>query len=549
MNEKFKLIKQSFKMLEGLSMFDEEVIREAVKPIAEVYGAAAIMLEIPFRSNKQIFYLYGDNSVDIVGKQIFTYEGRRRAGVRTVITWISSGTIWDDEDLEDLDFISTTACTLSEKLRLDAMANSYYYIDTVTGVSNNNGLGRFVSKLIRRGIFHQYGCALLDIIGFSYVNKKVGFRTGTKVIKQYASKLKEIFGADELVARPGGDNFIIIFKKSNIDKLTNLVSGIDVKARVNSATMRFTLTARAGIYMVNSPDQTFDNVVSYLSTSLNYAKSYSRTNVVYYNKDVEHKVIEHKEFCQKFKNAIDKNEFYVLYQPKVYTKNNTLYGAEALVRWNNDGKVIYPGDFVEIFEKEHLISALDFYVLEQTCRDLRSWLDNGLEPVTVSVNFSNDHLGDDELVDRIIAIVDKYGIDHHLIEIEMTETVDVYEINRLLTYVNGLHKNGFTVAIDDFGIGYSSLLMLQNISVDVLKIDKAFIAELTGDAEKRENIILRHIINMAEELGVEIVAEGVETDEQRINLTDMHCHRIQGYFYDKPLFTDAFRLRLSAKTY
>lgn len=549
MNEKFKLIKQSFKMLEGLSVFDEEVIREAVKPIAEVYGAAAIMLEIPFRSNKQIFYLYGDNSVDIVGRQIFTYEGRRRAGVRTVITWISSGTIWDDEDLEDLDFISTTACTLSEKLRLDAMANSYYYIDTVTGVSNNNGLGRFVSKLIRRGIFHQYGCALLDIIGFSYVNKKVGFRTGTKVIKQYASMLKEIFGADELVARPGGDNFIIIFKKSNIDKLTNLVSGIDVKARVNSATMRFTLTARAGIYMVNSPDQTFDNVVSYLSTSLNYAKSYSRTNVVYYNKDVEHKVIEHKEFCQKFKNAIDKNEFYVLYQPKVYTKNNTLYGAEALVRWNNDGKVIYPGDFVEIFEKEHLISALDFYVLEQTCRDLRSWLDNGLEPVTVSVNFSNDHLGDDELVDRIIAIVDKYGIDHHLIEIEMTETVDVYEINRLLTYVNGLHKNGFTVAIDDFGIGYSSLLMLQNISVDVLKIDKAFIAELTGDAEKRENIILRHIINMAEELGVEIVAEGVETDEQRSNLTDMHCHRIQGYFYDKPLFTDAFRMRLSAKTY
>ncbi|WP_296584156.1 bifunctional diguanylate cyclase/phosphodiesterase [Ruminococcus sp.] len=550
MNDKFKLIKQSFKMLEGLSVFDEEVIRESVKPIAEAYGAAAIILEIPFRSNsKQIYYLYGDNSVDIVGRQIFTYEGRRRAGVRTVITWISSGTVWDDEDLEDLDFISTTACTLSEKLRLDAMANSYYYMDTVTGVSNNNGLGRFVSKLIRRGIFHHYGCALLDIIGFSYVNKKAGFRTGTKVIKQYASKLKDMFGADELIARPGGDNFIIIFKKENIDKINKLVKGIDVKARVNSATMRFNLTARAGVYMINTPDQTFDKVISYLSTSLNYAKSYSRTNVVYYTKDVEHKVIEHKEFCQKFKNAIDKNEFYVLYQPKVYTKNNTLYGAEALVRWNNDGKVIYPGDFVEIFEKEHLISDLDFYVLEQTCRDLRSWVDNGLEPVTVSVNFSNDHLGDDELIDRIIAIVDKYGIDHHLIEIEMTETVDVYEINRLLTYVNGLHKNGFTVAIDDFGIGYSSLLMLQSVSVDVLKIDKAFIAELTGDAEKRENIILRHIINMAEELGVEIVAEGVETDEQRSNLTDMHCHRIQGYFYDKPLFTDAFRNRLSAKTY
>ena len=539
-------------MLEGLSVFDEEVISASVKPIAEIYGAAAVTLEIPFpfkANGKQLYYLYGDSSVDIVGRQIFTYEGSRKAGGRTVITWINGGTVWTAEDLEDLDFISTTACTLSEKIRLDAMANSYFYMDTVTGVSNNNGLGRFVSKLIRRGIFDQYGCALLDIIGFSYVNKKVGFRTGTKVIKQYAAKLRDMFGCDELVARPGGDHFVIIFKKENIDKINKLVEGIDIKARVNSAILRFDLAARAGIYMVKTPDQPFDKVISCLSTCLNYAKSYSRTNIVYYTKDVEHKVIEHKEFCQKFKNAIDKNEFYVVYQPKVYTRDNTLYGAEALVRWKNDGKDIYPGDFVEIFEKEHLISDLDFYVLEQTCRDLRSWLDNGLEPVKVSVNFSNDHLGDDELVDRIIAIVDKYGLDHHLIEIEMTETVDVYEINRLLAYVNGLHQNGFTVAIDDFGIGNSSLLMLKSISVDVLKIDKAFIAKVTGDAEKRENIILRHIINMAEELGVEIVAEGVETDEQRSNLTELHCHRIQGYFYDKPLFTDAFRSRLSAKTY
>ena len=118
-----------------------------------------------------------------------------------------------------------------------------------------------------------------------------------------------------------------------------------------------------------------------------------------------------------------------------------------------------------------------------------------------------------------------------------------------MSYVDGLHKNGFTVAIDDFGIGYSSLLMLQTISVDVLKIDKAFIAEVTNDHLKRENVILRHIINMAEDLGVEIVAEGVETDDQRDNLTSMNCHRIQGYFYDKPLMSDDFCKRLADKTY
>ncbi|WP_295155935.1 EAL domain-containing protein, partial [uncultured Ruminococcus sp.] len=226
-----------------------------------------------------------------------------------------------------------------------------------------------------------------------------------------------------------------------------------------------------------------------------------------------------------------------------------LYGAEALVRWNSSGRLIYPGEFVEIFEKEHLISDLDFYVLEQVCINMRDWLDKGLDPVKISVNFSNDHLGDEDLVSRINEIVDKYGIEHSLIEIEMTETVDVNEINQLLSYVDGLHNNGFTVAIDDFGIGYSSLLMLQTISVDVLKIDKAFIAEVTGATGKRENIILRHIINMAEDLGVEIVAEGVETTDQLDNLNNMNCHRIQGYYFDKPLSADDYGKRLVQRCY
>ena len=551
MNDKFNLIKQSFKKADNMSRFDKETIKNAVIPIAEYYNAAAVTIEVPFRrGSRQLFYLYGDSSVDIAGNQVITYEGDPSAGGKTVISWICSrGHIWSDEDIDDINYISMSACTLSEKIRLGSMASSYYYMDTFTGLSNINGLGRFVSKLIRRGIFDQYGCAFLNIIGFNYVNKKAGFKTGTKVLKQYAAKLEEFFGKDEIVSRPGGDNFVIVFKKENINKINMIVNGMALKIRANSVTLRFDLAARAGIYMIDSPDMPFDNVMSYLSNCINYAKTYSRKNIVYYTKDIENKVIEHKEFCQKFRKAIDNKEFYVVYQPKVYTKNNTLYGAEALVRWYNDGKVIYPGEFVKIFEKEHLIADLDFYVLDQTCKALREWLDSGLNPVTISVNFSNDHLGDDELVEHIIEIVDRYSLDHHLIEIEMTETVDVYEINQLLAYVDGLHRNGFTVAIDDFGIGYSSLLMLQSISVDVLKIDKAFIAEVTGDPEKRENVILRHIINMSEELGVEIVAEGVETNEQRNNLTGMNCHRIQGYFYDRPLSSNDFLERLSVKTY
>ena len=551
MNDNFKLIKQSYDKVADLLKFDESELSRAIKPVAENYGAAKITLEIPLRFNgRQTFYLYGDECTEVNGTQVVTYEGDPGAGGKTIISWVcKEGHTWSEDDIDDINYICKTACILSEKIRLGAMANSYYYMDTITGVSNINGLGRFVGQLIRRGKTDEYGFAFINVVGFNYVNKKVGFKVGTKVMKMYASKLKEQLNKDEFIARPGGDNFVIAFKKENLDRILKLIDGVVIRIRVNCTTIKFNLAGRAGIYMVNNPEKPFEKIMSYLSNSINYAKNYSRTNVVFYNKDVEHKVIEHREFCQKFRAGVDNGEFFVVYQPKVFTKDNTLYGAEALVRWNNDGRVIYPGEFVEIFEKEHLIADLDFYVLEHTCKSIREWLDSGLDPVKISVNFSNDHLGDEELIERISMIVDRYNIDHSLIEIEMTETVDVNEINQLLSYVDGLHKNGFTVAIDDFGIGYSSLLMLQTISVDVLKIDKAFIAEVTGDPMKRENVILRHIINMADDLGVEIVAEGVETDEQRENLTNMNCHRIQGYFFDKPLSAEDFSKRLAEKVY
>lgn len=551
LNDNFKLIKQSIDKVATLTRFDVVELRKAIYPLAFHYGAAQVTIELPQRfGNKELHYLYGDENVDINAKQVVSYSGDPGAGGKTVITWISGADRrWNEDEIEEINFVCKTASLLSEKIRLGAMANEYYYIDTITGVNNINGLGRFAAQLSKRGKLDEYSFAFLNVIGFNYVNKKVGFKVGTKVLKTYACKLKELLSKDECISRPGGDNFVLVYKKENEDKILRITEGITVRTRINSSTIKFSLAARMGVYVVHNPDTPFENIMRYLSNCINYAKTYSRTNVVYYTKDVEHKVIEHKEFCQKFKNAIDKKEFFVVYQPKVFTKNKSLYGAEALVRWNNDGRVIYPGEFVEIFEKEHLIADLDFYVLERVCEDMKSWLENGIEPVKVSVNFSNDHLGDEELVERITEVVDRYGIDHSLIEIEMTETVDVNEINQLLSYVDGLHKNGFTVAIDDFGIGYSSLLMLQTISVDVLKIDKAFIAEVTGDPKKRENVILRHIINMAEDLGVEIVAEGVETDDQCENLTNMNCHRIQGYFFDKPLSCSDFSERLAARVY
>ncbi len=561
MSERFELIKQAYEKITSAAKFDKKEFCRAVKPVAEAYGAALITAEMPVRrpelpgrkNEVTTLVIYGDEnykSFDNIGTQQVRYEGENVGGGKTLVTWVcSEDRVWSDSEISDINFICRATCTVSEKIRLAEMANKYFYFDTATGLHNLNGLFRFTASLMRRKVQDEYIAAFINIVGFNYINKKAGYKTGTRLIKQYSVKMRSILEKDEIIARLGGDNFVLVFKKQNREKVLTAFEGIRVKCRVNSGELSFVLAARAGVYEIESSEIPFDVILNYISAALNYAKSYTRNALVYYSKDIERKVMEYKEYVQRFQAAVENDEFFVVYQPKVYTENDTLYGGEALVRWNFDGKVIYPGEFVEVLEKEHLVSALDFYVLEHTCRDLRRWIDKGIKPVKISINFSNDHLLDDTLVEDITAIVDRYGIDHSLIEIEMTETADVNEITRLLAYVDGLHKNGFTVAIDDFGVGYSSLQVLQSVNVDVLKIDKSFVDDVSEDKTKRENIILKHIINMAGELGVEIVAEGVETGDQRSNLREMNCHRIQGYVYDKPLESDEFEKRMFDKNY
>ena len=220
-------------------------------------------------------------------------------------------------------------------------------------------------------------------------------------------------------------------------------------------------------------------------------------------------------------------------------------GAEALCRWKHDGEMILPFRFIPVLEQNGDIVKLDFYMLEHVCRDMRRWIDDGEKAVRVSVNLSRLHMGDPNLLERILSIIDKYDIPHQFIEIELTETTTEVDYIELKKLVSGLRDAGIFTSVDDFGVGYSSMNLLRELPWNVIKIDRSFmpLGDRSQEDEKRK-VMLKSVIGMTQALGLKCIAEGVETVDQIILLKKYGCFYAQGYYFDKPLPVEEFETRL-----
>ena len=492
-------------------------------------------------------HIYKSDKTD--GEQIISH-GMTGDGKRADIACcVENGKTVSEEDKNDLTFMCRMIYVIMGKMRLMGVADKLYFFDTATGLPNLNSLLKRGNRLIAKNEICDYTAFFVNIKGFNYINKKVGYKYGTVVFTAFGNTILEKLDGEEIIARLGGDNFVLLVRKEKEDAVINMLRGFEVKCECNGDSYSFIIRSRASIYPINHQPKQFGAVMNHITSVLGYGRNVLHKDFVYCTPEIEQEIARSKSYGQMFSESLDNDEFFVVYQPKVLVTNNSLYGGEALVRWESNGTVHSPSEFIEVLEREHLICRLDFFVLEKTCKMLKKIIDENIEPVRISVNFSNEHLSEDNLVKRILEIVDKYKIPHKYIEIEMTETIDYEESKILRDYVNELQAEGFTVAMDDFGIGYSSLNMLKLVPVDVLKIDKEFITELNSDSNQREKIIIQNIINMAGELGIEVVAEGVETKLQIEMLKNMSCHRIQGFIFDKPLEETEFISRIEMRKY
>ena len=331
------------------------------------------------------------------------------------------------------------------------------------------------------------------------------------------------------------------------DAILKLTAGVNILAHMNGQEEMATLQAVAGCLDIDDDDMDSEGIIGRCSTALNVARYEKHVPWLFSTPEMHSKAIRQKQILSVFADALAAGEFKPYYQPKVNTKTRTLVGAEALVRWERHGAVIAPGEFIPVLETGDSICVLDFYIFEQVCKDLRRWIDEGIDPVRISTNFSRRNLADPEFSEKIRKILSKYNIPKAFIEVEVTETISEEENDRLSRFIREMHDSSIAMAIDDFGTGYSSLNLLRDFSADVLKLDKSFIDGHTGT--KRDSVVVSNVAKMASELDMSVITEGVEKEEQVEFLKSVNIDLVQGYLFDKPLPKAAFEQRLKKKVY
>ena len=419
--------------------------------------------------------------------------------------------------------------------------------DIMTGLPNAAGFRTFVNRIRAAGTLTAYNAILINLKSFGLINKQYGKLEADNIIIRLAELLQSYTDESECVARLSGDSFMLLVRKEKTDSALKLTAGVNIRANVHDGEEMATLQAVAGCLDIDDEEMDSESITGRCSTALNVARYEKHVPYLFSTPEMHSRAIRQKQILSVFQSALDKGEFRPFYQPKVNTKTKSIVGAEALVRWIRDGAVIVPGEFIPVLETGDSICVLDFYIFEQVCRDIRKWLDEGIEPVRVSTNFSRRNLADPYFAGKIRDILEKYNIPMNYIEVEITETVSEEESERLSKFIRDMHESKIAMAIDDFGTGYSSLNLLRNFSADVLKLDKSFIDGHTGT--KRDSVVVSNVAKMANELEMNVITEGVEEWEQVEFLKSVNIDMVQGFLFDKPLPKDVFEQRLKNKKY
>lgn len=487
---------------------------------------------------------YDDGNADSTRVLKFTENNVRACKATYIFMQSKSGQDWSDEEVQQIEAFEKLIYTFCDRSYASTIAKDLSMLDNDLMVYPLTFFLATVKNLIRQGRIGEFGGVYFNLRHFSSINDRFGRDCATNIMRLFIHGIQEKILYEECICRVGGDNFVVLFKKDNLNIIKNYLSGMPITFNDGETV---TVTTTAGYYMIPEATESATDVMDRISTAYQLAKSVYKRPFLFYDDEIMQHQTHVKEIEMMFPSAIENEEFKVFYQPKTQLNNYQLAGAEALCRWFRNGKVISPGEFIPVLEGSKAICTLDFYMLDHVCRDIRRWLDEGREAVKVSVNLSRLHLGDEDLLESILRIIDKYKVPHHFIEIELTETTTDVDYKELKKIVYGLREQDISTSVDDFGVGYSSLNLIREMPWNVLKIDKSFLpTQEEEDKDPSKVKMLRHIITMSQDLGLECIVEGVETAEQVKLLKDCKCYLAQGFYFDRPLPVKEFEQKLES---
>lgn len=419
------------------------------------------------------------------------------------------------------------------------------YTDSITGYGTWD---KFVldAKSLLRHEYRRYALVSFDIDKFKAINDMYGHDEGNRVLKLIADTVNRNLQDGETFSRINSDNYyILMLYSSDSDtarRIGSLIQAIEYEITEFVPVLSF------GIYRITDKSVSIRRMGDLADIAKRTVKYGDDSAYTFYSESMLEKMREEKRIENEMQTALDMHEFCVFYQPKVSLDGKVnLTGAEALVRWIKDGTVISPGKFIPLFEKNRFIVKLDYYIMDQVCQKIKQW-ESYYPHLLISVNMSRAHLRDPQFVEKLNDICLSHGVSTSSIEIEITESAAYGSLDVLTAVFKQLKDYGFHISIDDFGSGYSSLNMLKDLPADVLKIDRAFLAE--SNSNKRANDILGYVIRMAGSLGMHTICEGIETDEQAKLLGGLGCEMAQGFYFAKPMPSDSFEeiLRGNSKT-
>lgn len=436
-----------------------------------------------------------------------------------------------------------------ERKKSEAALVKLAQYDSLTGLLNRVSFQTQLLSSIAHAkrLGEDWGLFLLDLDGFKAINDTLGHPAGDSLLSMVAKRLQKGLRDSDIIARLGGDEFCIIGPYLNgiagaSEVARKISDSLSTPYVLNGQTVH--IGASVGITMFCADGINADQLMKNADLALYDAKKGARGGFRFFDSDMNNNARIRMSMGKELKIAIAQEQLGLCYQPKIDAQTGCIVGAEALARWWHPSKgQISPLEFIPVAESTGLIGQLGDWVLQSACNQINSWRDEGLNPLQVAVNLSTVQLKYSDFLDRVLRTIETSKVDPSLIEFEITESMIVQESESAIKLLNGLKDIGVSLAIDDFGVGYSSLSHLAQFPVDKLKIDRCFVSGVGPDT--KATAIAKTIIDLGKNLDMTIVAEGVETEEQYRFFRSEGCHEIQGFYFCEPLavvpFTDKYK--------
>lgn len=408
------------------------------------------------------------------------------------------------------------------------------FVDELTELPNLDQMKKFVESKIKNE--EMFFVAVFDIKNFKLINELWGYDKGDEYLRFIGEKIKEFSDVFDFACRCENDNFMMIIKHrsmaSAMDIMNSLFNEIDNLPGNDNYHVQFS----CGMVQQDGNYNSVNVLIDCAKIAKAISKKDSQTKITVYDEIAKEEMIRRQQLKDHLYEGLKNHEFLVYLQPKYNLEDESLAGAEALIRWNyNHETLLSPAEFIPVFEEDGSIGLIDQYVLRTVSSKIKAWQEMGYKQLPVSINISRVQLTNRNLVKNIVATVESHDIPFSCIDLELTESAAFDNINHLLVTMNEIKRAGFTLSMDDFGTGYSSLGLLREMPLDILKLDKSFIDGYMDENCEKERLMIQDIISMAHHLEIKVIAEGVETKKQKDMLKNAGCEIVQGFYYSKPI--------------